>query len=128
MKQLVLADDGRVIIRTRTDEWILERPTLGELRKLVELAGSADERFAEAVNAVPEDAPDRAAKQVAVSEALQFGPDALYGQLVREFVTMLCEKDPPDIDDLPAWAVSGRAASRMLAHWRSVPLDLGPSE
>lgn len=126
MKQLELADDGRVIIRNRADEWILERPTLGEYRKLVELAGVADEKYAAAVAAVPADHPDRAGEQTKVAEALQFGPDALYGQLVRGFVELLSSKEPPDVDDLPAWAVSGRAAARMLAHWRAVPLDLGP--
>lgn len=126
MKQLELADDGRVIIRTRADEWILERPTLGEFRKLVEAAGAADEKYNAALAAIPADHPNRADEQTKVAEALQFGDEALYGQLVRGFVAMLCTKDPPDVEDLPSWAVSGRAAARMLAHWRAVPLDLGP--
>lgn len=127
-KQLELKDDGRVVIRTRTDEWVLERPTLGEYRKLLEMAEAADAKLRDAVAAVPEDFPKRAEEQIRISEALQFGPESLYGTLVREFVLLLGEKEPPDIDDLPAWAVSGRASARMLAHWRSVPLDLGPDD
>lgn len=126
MKQLELADDGRVIIRTDGGEWVLRRPTLGEYRRLVELAGAADEKLRVAVEATED-----VNAQVQISAALQYGAEgqpALYGAVIRAYIEMLAEGEPPDIDDLPSWAVSSRAAARMIGHWRAVPLDLGPSD
>lgn len=126
-KQLELADDGRVIIRTSTQEWILRRPTLGEYRKLMELTQTADDRLREAVLAVPE-GEDQAAEQLRISGDLQAGVGgvALYGGVITAFIELLAEGEPPDVDDLPAWAATSRPVARMIAHWRAVPLDLGP--
>jgi hypothetical protein len=129
-KQLVLADDGRVVVRTKTDEWILERPTLGEYRKLVELTQSADEMLRAALAEVPE-GPDQAQLRLDIADEFQKGSNgrpAIYAQLVVQFVAMLAEGDPPEVDDLPSWAVTSRPVARMIAHWRSVPLDLGPDD
>lgn len=131
MKQLELADDGRVIIRNRTSEWILGRPTLGEYRTIVERAEAADRFYAAEIAAIVDgDGKADVDAQVRRAGELQLGTadsPPLYGALVCGFIEILGDGDPPDVDDLPSWAVSGRAVGRMIAHWRAVPLDLGPS-
>lgn len=127
-KQLVLADDGTIIIRTKTQEWILERPTLGEYRKLVELTEATDQVLRSALAEVP-DGPDQAQVRLDLADDFQKGTNgrpALYANLVRSFCEMLAAGDPPDVEDLPSWAVTSRPVARMIAHWRAVPLDLGP--
>lgn len=128
MKQLELHDDGRIVIRNRSSEWILERPTLGEYRRLVEVAEAADATFRKALDAIPE-GPEHDEQQVKASYDLQFGTGKkppLYGAVVKAFIETLAPGEAPDVDDLPSWAASGRSVTRMITHWRSVPLDLGP--
>jgi hypothetical protein len=124
-KQLELCDDGRVIIRTRTQEWILERPTLGEYRVAVEEAEAIDASWVAALDAIEDPA-----EKIRHAAALQMGTaeqPPIYGALIRDWIGRWAEGEPPDVDDLPSWAVTGKAVTRMIAHWRAVPLDLGPS-
>lgn len=130
-KQLELADDGRVIIRTQTQEWVLRRPNLREFREIVELAEAADRVMAETLAGCVKDdgTPDIEAQIQAVGD-LQVGTadrPALFGDLIRTYVSMLSDEEPMDVDDLPSWAVTGRVSGRLIAHWRAVPLDLGGS-
>lgn len=129
-KQLELADDGRVIIRTSAQEWVLRRPNLREFREIVELAEAADKQVTDALAAFvnPDGTPDIAAQINAVG-ALQVGTaetPPLFGALVRTYVSMLSDEEPMDVDDLPSWALTGAVSGRLISHWRSVPLDLGP--
>lgn len=128
MKALDLLPDGRVAIRDGDREWVLRRPKLREWREIMQDVEGVDAVVTAAQ--IPADETPAAAEAAEASTRLLIrGSDEVppaYAGVLARIVTRLsgAEVDPLD---LPVWATVARPLGLIMAHWREVPLDLGPA-
>jgi hypothetical protein len=103
-----LADDGSVTVVMGKWEWRLRTPTIGEWRKLRELADAADASLGETGATVA-----------------ALGDSPLYAEFLREAINLLGDGPPPSVEDMSMWAVTPTATAELITHWTFVPLVRG---
>lgn len=132
-----LHKDGTATLSIDNDRWRMRRPKLGEFRKLRELLHSReDERlrrlgeFGELPAAPAKDAPndEKVAYTAAVNAQQRAITDVMQDlniDWLEQALTMLCEREPPPADDWPSGMAESEMVTKLVEHWRAVPLRSG---
>ena len=115
-----LKPNGTVTITLAGKGYRWRRPLFGELRKFEELWAEIAEKeraIVERANEIPE-------KNRTASWRINFEME------IREAVIgwaldvwrVLCDKEPPAVDELPAWVANTTFHQSLKEHWTTVPL------
>ncbi len=135
--EMVLKDNGTVRLMLGGKGYTLRRCTLGSYRKLKELwTGVIQAQEAERERKKAEAADEYAKAHKGTKPPEDWEPvygaeaNAEYDMFLRESVAgwavecfrLLCDGDPPGLDDMPAWTGNIFFAQKLFAHWLNVPL------
>lgn len=114
-KEFDLRPNGKVWFRVGTQDYLCRRPTVGDLSKILELYAAMGEKERKAYGS---------RKEVPASEQVKVVAD-LVAQWFHDALGLLTDKPMPAIAEPPAWATNPVLCTKLITHWREVPL--GPS-
>lgn len=148
-----LVNNGTARIFIEGEPYAMRRPKVGEYKKLRELLNETSERIQAKAQEKPKKAPAKKRTKVAAEPTDEEPPkieddadakfaearearritnelndfvEAQYQDWVDEAVKMLGDKPlPPNRDDWPLFTMSFEFITKLIQHWRSVPLALG---
>jgi hypothetical protein len=132
--ELALKDNGtiRIMLAGKGATW--RRPTLGEYKKFAEariLAGEEEERVMAEIEteareaAGTAEAPWPAGKPPPYTGSqrlrLEIAGEDVLGAWAIDVWRVLCEKEPPALDELPLWMTVVPFSQTIFQHWRELP-------
>jgi len=133
--ELALSPNGciRIMLAGRGATW--RRPVFGEYRKFREsliALGDEETRLIDAISAEAREAagtpevPWPADKVPPYSREQRLrlemsGAEALGGWAIDVW-RVLCDKEPPTLEELPLWMMVAQFSQTVFEHWRAVPL------
>jgi hypothetical protein len=123
--EVVTNKNGTIRIGLAGHFYTWRRPTIGEFRKF-------NEQWAEV--ATQERVIVDTANAIAVKDRLatwRFDYEAKLADLFAEWALsvfrVLCDKEPPAVDDLPPWMATAQFRMDLVEHWTTVPLAASSS-
>lgn len=133
-----LINNGTARLVVDGQVWRLRRPKLGEFRKLREALDERDDAHLRIISehrsedkpADDADAEEKLAFTLgarARGRAISEQVAALNVEWLGEALRLLCDREPPAVDDWPAGMDESGTISALVSHWRSVPLRSGGS-